>query len=50
VTANWIFVVFAIIAAGSTVACVPKEEQMRIEEFGEEYTTYMEKTGRFFPS
>ncbi|MBA4385179.1 MAG: hypothetical protein C0410_10630 [Anaerolinea sp.] len=49
VTANWVFVVFAIIAAGLTVARVPKEEQMLIEKFGEKYTAYMERTGSFFP-
>jgi len=49
VTANWLFIIFAIIAAGLTFARVPKEEQMMIEEFGEEYKTYMQRTGRFFP-
>jgi protein-S-isoprenylcysteine O-methyltransferase Ste14 len=28
---------------------VPKEEQMMLDEFGEEYQAYMQRTGRFLP-
>ena len=49
VTANWLFIIFAIIAAGLTFARVPKEEQMLIQKFGENYKTYMQRTGRFVP-
>ena len=49
VTANWLFIIFAIIAAGLTFARVPKEEQMLIQKFGENYRAYMQRTGRFFP-
>ena len=49
VTANWLFIIFAIIAAGLTFARVPKEEKMLIQKFGENYKAYMQKTGRFFP-
>ena len=28
---------------------VPQEEQMMLEHFGEEYRTYMERTGRVIP-
>jgi len=49
VTANWLFIIFAIIATGLTFARVPKEEQMLIQKFGENYKAYMQKTGRFFP-
>jgi len=28
---------------------VPREEQMLLEELGEEYWAYMNRTGRFFP-
>jgi protein-S-isoprenylcysteine O-methyltransferase Ste14 len=49
VTANWFFVAFAVLAVAATVARVPKEEQMMIGEFGEEYLAYMQRTGRFFP-
>jgi len=48
-TANWIFAVLAVVATAGLAARVPKEEQMMIEEFGEEYKAYMQKTGRFFP-
>jgi protein-S-isoprenylcysteine O-methyltransferase Ste14 len=49
VTANWFFIVFAITAMAGLCARVPKEEQMLIKEFGEEYQAYMQRTGRFFP-
>jgi protein-S-isoprenylcysteine O-methyltransferase Ste14 len=28
---------------------IPREEQMMLEAFGDEYKTYMEYTGRFLP-
>jgi protein-S-isoprenylcysteine O-methyltransferase Ste14 len=49
VTANLIFVVIAVVMSAGLVARVPREEQMMIEEFGDEYREYMKKTGRFFP-
>jgi protein-S-isoprenylcysteine O-methyltransferase Ste14 len=49
VTANWVFVVLAVAVIGGMFARVPKEEQMMIKEFGEEYRAYMQRTGRFFP-
>ena len=48
-TANWIFVAMAVLSIAGTVVRVPKEEQMMIEAFGDEYKTYMQRTGRFFP-
>jgi protein-S-isoprenylcysteine O-methyltransferase Ste14 len=48
-TANWIFVVVAVFSIAALVWRVPKEEQMMIEAFGEEYKAYMQRTGRFFP-
>ena len=48
-TANWIFVAFAALSIAGTVARVPKEEQMMLEAFSNEYRTYMQHTGRFFP-
>jgi protein-S-isoprenylcysteine O-methyltransferase Ste14 len=49
VTANWFFIVFAIITIAGSLARVPREEKMMINEFGEEYKAYMQRTGRFFP-
>ena len=49
VTTNWFFVPFAVVAIVFTFARSPKEEQMMIGEFGDEFRAYMQKTGRFFP-
>ncbi len=49
VTANWVFVVLAVVAIAGLFARVPREEQMMIKEFGEEYRAYVQRTGRFFP-
>jgi len=49
VTANWVFVVLAVAMIAGLFARVPREEQMMIEQFGEEYKAYMQRTGRFFP-
>lgn len=49
VTANWVFAVLTILMIVGLSARAPREEQMMLEEFGEEYREYMQKTGRFFP-
>lgn len=49
VTANWIFVILAVFVMAGMLRRVPREEQMMIDEFGEEYKDYMQITGRFFP-
>ncbi len=49
VTANWVFVVFAVAAIAGLFVRVPQEEQMMIKQFGEEYRAYMQKTGKFLP-
>lgn len=48
-TANWIFVGICMLSFGGLLWRVPKEEQMMIEAFGDEYKAYMQRTGRFFP-
>jgi protein-S-isoprenylcysteine O-methyltransferase Ste14 len=48
-TANWIFVIVAVLVCAVFVTRVPKEEQMMIGEFGDEYREYMKRTGRIFP-
>ena len=49
VTAIWVFVVMAVAVIAGAVARVPREEQMMIQEFGEEYQATMRRAGRFFP-
>lgn len=49
VTANWCFVVLSIVVIAGLLARVPKEEQIMVEKFGDEYKIYMKRTGRFFP-
>jgi len=49
VTANWVFTVLTVFVIFGLIARVPKEEQMMLEEFGEEYRAYTQRTGRFFP-
>ncbi len=48
-TANWIFIAVCALSAGGLLWRVPKEEQMMIEAFGEEYKSYIQRTARFFP-
>ena len=48
-TTNWIFVAVCVLSIIGVVVRVPKEEQMMIEVFGDEYKAYMQRTGRFTP-
>jgi protein-S-isoprenylcysteine O-methyltransferase Ste14 len=48
-TANWIFTAICALAFAGLLWRIPKEEQMMIEAFGDEYKAYMQRTGRFFP-
>ncbi len=48
-TANWIFIAVCVLSIAGLVWRVPKEEQMMVEAFGEEYIAYMQRTARFFP-
>jgi len=48
-TANWIFVAVCVLSILGLLWRVPKEEQMMIEAFGDEYKAYTQRTGRFFP-
>ena len=49
VTANWVFFGFALLVITGLFLRVPKEEQMMLEEFGDQYRSYMDHTGRFLP-
>jgi protein-S-isoprenylcysteine O-methyltransferase Ste14 len=48
-TANWIFVAVTLLSIGGLLWRIPREEQMMLAAFGDEYKTYMEHTGRFLP-
>ena len=48
-TANGLFVILALLVIVGLIVRVPREEQMMVEAFGEEYRAYMRRTGRFFP-
>ncbi|HEX8992050.1 MAG TPA: class I SAM-dependent methyltransferase [Anaerolineales bacterium] len=48
-TANWIFFAICALAVVGILQRVPKEEEMMIAAFGEEYRAYMRQTGRYFP-
>jgi len=49
ITANWVLIAFLGVSIVDLVIRIPKEEQMMIEEFCDEYKAYMQKTGRLFP-
>jgi protein-S-isoprenylcysteine O-methyltransferase Ste14 len=49
VTANWVFVLLALAVIWGLAARAPREEEMMLAEFGEEYREYMRRTGRYFP-
>jgi protein-S-isoprenylcysteine O-methyltransferase Ste14 len=49
VVANWVPLIFAAWVAILVLMRVPREEQMMVERFGDEYREYMKRTGRFFP-
>jgi protein-S-isoprenylcysteine O-methyltransferase Ste14 len=49
VTANWIFVAFAVLMPTVFFLRVPREEKMMLDQFGGEYREYIKRTGRVFP-
>lgn len=49
VTANWAFVVLAVLTLWGMVTRAPREEQMMLDQFGDEYRQYIARTGRFLP-
>ena len=49
ITANWFLVAFFAISYVDLCLRIPKEEQMMIAEFGEDYIIYMQRTGRLLP-
>jgi protein-S-isoprenylcysteine O-methyltransferase Ste14 len=49
VSASWLIVVLVVVAILVLYARIGKEETMMIEQFGDEYRAYMQRTGRFLP-
>ncbi|MFW9957092.1 MAG: methyltransferase [Candidatus Odinarchaeota archaeon] len=48
-TANFLVIGFALLLIAMFPFVARKEEQMLLDRFGEEYSEYMQRTGRFFP-
>lgn len=48
-TANWLIGLSSLLVLALLAVRTPKEEQMLIERFGDEYKEYIARTGRFFP-
>jgi protein-S-isoprenylcysteine O-methyltransferase Ste14 len=48
-TANWLLALFGVSAFAMMVIRTRIEEEKLIEQFGNEYRSYMQRTGRFFP-
>jgi len=49
VSASWLVALLVVVATFVLYARVGKEETMMIEQFGDEYRNYMQRTGRFLP-
>jgi protein-S-isoprenylcysteine O-methyltransferase Ste14 len=49
VSANFLFLIYYVLAILLIMLRIPKEEQMMMEKFGEEYRVYMKRTGRLLP-
>jgi protein-S-isoprenylcysteine O-methyltransferase Ste14 len=49
VLASWVPLLFAAWVAAILVLRVPREEQMMLEQFGDEYREYIKRTSRFLP-
>ena len=49
VSANWVIGITWLGISALSVARVGEEEALMVEEFGDEYRVYMERTGRFLP-
>lgn len=48
-TASWLIGVSSVVVLGLLAIRTPKEEQMLVERFGDEYEKYRATTGIFFP-
>ena len=48
-TANWLIGVSSLLVLMLLVIRTPKEEEMLIQRFGDDYRRYIEATGKFIP-
>lgn len=48
-TANWFIGLASVIVLALLAIRTPKEEEMLIERFGDQYREYRARTGRFLP-
>lgn len=46
---NWFIILTSLITINAILLRTPLEETKLVEEFGDEYRRYMQRTGRFFP-
>ena len=49
VAANWTPFVFAVLGTLNVILRIQGEEKMMLEQFGDDYREYMERTGRLLP-
>jgi protein-S-isoprenylcysteine O-methyltransferase Ste14 len=49
VSASWIFIALTGLVSAALLMRIPREEQMMIGEFGEEYREYRDRTGSLYP-
>ena len=49
VAGSWVPLVFAALCALNFILRIRREEQMMLQQFGDEYREYMKRTGRLFP-
>ena len=49
VTASWFLVAFLVVSIVDLALRMPQEEQMMLDEFGDEYEAYVQRTGRLLP-
>ena len=49
ITTNLLCIIFSLLISGSFPSITKSEELMLTDAFGDEYQSYMERTGRFFP-
>ena len=49
IAANWFLVAFLVVSVLDLALRIPKEERMMVEEFGEAYEAYRQRTGGLIP-